>query len=148
MSELYHENNEIDEASDDVYYNLMEDIRCLKEDLASANQLAEEAEKHKARVGIESIRLFDENETLKASLADKEGELESLRERLRWRKWPDEKPDEDGMYFVMYHKDSVTADYYWSIKENPWAQTSYWAREGKLRWLPIPTESPDTGGEA
>ncbi len=135
-----------------VHRDFVDYLEKIHAALDSANQRAEEAEKHKARVGIESVRLFEENETLKASLADKDRELEtsklieithnatiqeldaelsSLRERLRWR---DSKkyPIPDGPVLV-----EVDGEI-WQVNA-PCKMASQ-----SSKWFAIPTESPDT----
>ena len=76
--------------------------------LESANQRAEEADMKRASLSFtskEQVDIFNrvvkKNEYLEAELADKEGEIESLRDRLRWMD-PQHDDIDTGEYLVKF----------------------------------------------
>jgi hypothetical protein len=155
-------------------------IEYLESALESANQRAEEADMKRASLSFtskEQVDIFNrvvkKNEYLEAELADKERELEmlrdadallaraepiainklmadneSLRERLRWRKWPDEKPETAGPYMTILTdiEGEPKLEHEWQAFNGTRWECDDFCRT--VYWLPapaIPTESPDTG---
>jgi len=79
-------------------------------------------------------------------LADRCAELEAenakLREQLRWRKWPEEKPVTSGRYLVLTDGSTDIGNHlsYWSRTAESWSTKD----AGIAYWRPI---GPLPGGE-
>lgn len=61
----------------------------------------------------------------------------TLKERVRWRKWPEEKPERAGKY-VVRHMDGTIPGYFCKSLFIYEGEPTYWDAQGVTHWLPIP----------
>ncbi len=75
-------------------------------------------------------------------IAELESENAKLRDQLRWRKWPEEKPVNSGRYLVLTDGSTDVGDHlsYWSRRAASWSTKD----AGIAYWRPI---GPLPGGE-
>jgi hypothetical protein len=62
----------------------------------------------------------------------KDKEIEELKDKLRWRKFPDEKPNEDTKFIVVNEKGFIQCCYYSPILKEFQIPVTY--------WMPLPSD--------
>lgn len=65
-----------------------------------------------------------------------ENEIVGLRDQLRWRKWPEEKPTETGYYIVWKFNLSYTPNGFYSVNSDSW--DVMWKRFYWMPQMPLP----------
>lgn len=68
---------------------------------------------------------MNSDDKIQWQIAKLEQEIRDLRDQLRWRKWPEEKPDKGGAYLV----------YETELYKDPCMHVGYFVPENNERWL-------------
>ena len=71
-------------------------------------------------------------------IADKDKEIEKLKEEQRWRKFPDEKPSEEGYYIICGSSGFMNADKWTYCKDRQKMDFSFYSY-GVAYWMPMPS---------
>jgi predicted nuclease with TOPRIM domain len=114
----------------------------LKAQLDEANAKIKKWEEHFTKQEIEAAEAIAENFLLKVKVGGLENQLDEANKKLRWRKWPDEKPDLQGDYLVKVAAENVPESlgvfcfeiYVWLPSCQKWI-----GRNKVFEWLPPPT---------
>lgn len=79
----------------------------------------------------------DELSRLKERIAELEKENAELKEEHRWRKFPDEKPEEDT-WCIVFHDGEIDSDHYTRFAFNKKCDFTLYGYE-VTHWMPLPS---------
>lgn len=126
----------------------------LRVQLQAAKQRADAAESRLVNIGLVVDALRNDITYRDNQLADKEKEIErvgrwnltlqrklALQEQLRWRKWPEEKPNKNGLYLVNNGESQPEVEYYDHDKGMGW-QIFSCDLKPSFHYMPIPALNP------
>ena len=111
----------------------------------AATERAEAAELKLEELGIQYNAM---NEAHLAKLEEANNQIADLKEQLRWRKYPEEKPEKNCQFVAVkiQRYDNAYEDIMsWN---GDGEDDENWSEMGVIEWRPISTLSPDTAVEA
>jgi hypothetical protein len=79
-----------------------------------------------------------EIEVLKKVNAALERCVDRLEDALRWRKYPEEKPENDGSDYLVINYAGDIAILFYSTEHGLWCSANIMGVDGIIYWLPIP----------
>ena len=93
--------------------------------------------------GMNDPEVGDEYEMYKVSeadkvIAEKDKAISELKEAQRWRKFPDEKPSEEGYYIICGSSGFRNADKWTYCKDRQKMDFSFYSY-GVKYWMPLPS---------
>ena len=79
-----------------------------------------------------------------ASITILKEEMSFLKEKMKWRKYSDQKPDENGYYLVANVKSRHFNDIAWYSKDEDWFHEVGRGTPREItHWMPLPTPPKD-----